>query len=152
MQIDYVLVELDWAEPMMQFLLHVTCSCISQAYVLFFQYTCYIWNMLGLFWLSLSLSFLFTLVVSMAPKRKSTSSQNSLHGASSSSDPTPSRIQFCDEDARKDFSENFSQWGVHSEHRVILADFTDTDLLNVIHSQGWESLCDVPITCPSMLI
>ena len=23
---------------------------------------------------------------------------------------------------------------------------------NVIHSWGWESLCDVPITCPSMLI
>ena len=23
---------------------------------------------------------------------------------------------------------------------------------NVIHSRGWESLCDVPITCPSMLI
>ena len=26
--IDYVLLGLDWAEPMMQFLLHVTCSCI----------------------------------------------------------------------------------------------------------------------------
>ena len=49
---------------------------------------------------SLSLSFLFTLVVSMAPKRKSTSSQNSLHsGASSSSDPTPSHIWFRDVDA-----------------------------------------------------
>ena len=60
--------------------------------------------------LSLSLSFLFTLVMSMAPKRKSTPSQNSLHsGASSSSDPTLSHIRFCDEDARKDFSENFSQ-------------------------------------------
>ena len=48
----------------------------------------------------LSLSFLCTLVVSMAPKRKSTPSQNSLHsGASSSSDPTPSHIWFCDEDA-----------------------------------------------------
>ena len=54
-QIDYVLVGLDWAEPMMHFLLHVTCSWIPHAYVLYFQYTCYILNVLGLFWLSLSL-------------------------------------------------------------------------------------------------
>ena len=33
-----------------------------------------------------------------------------------------------------------------------MADFADTDLPNVIHSRGWESLCDVPATCPSMLI
>ena len=61
--------------------------------------------------LFLSFSFLFTLVVSMAPKRKSASSRNPFcFGASSSSfDPTPSHIQFCDEDARKDFSENLSQ-------------------------------------------
>ena len=35
--IDYVLVGLDWAEPMMQFTLHVTCSCIFHAYVLHFN-------------------------------------------------------------------------------------------------------------------
>ena len=47
-----------------------------------------------------SLSLLFTLVMSMAPKRKSTPSQNPLRsGASSSSDPTPSHIRLCDEDA-----------------------------------------------------
>ena len=33
-----------------------------------------------------------------------------------------------------------------------MADFADIDLPTVIHSRGWESLCDVPITCPSMLI
>ena len=33
-----------------------------------------------------------------------------------------------------------------------MADFADTDLPTVIHSRGWESLCDVPVTCPSMLI
>ena len=33
-----------------------------------------------------------------------------------------------------------------------MADFADIDLLNVIHSQGWESLCDIPVTCPSVLI
>ena len=33
-----------------------------------------------------------------------------------------------------------------------MANFTDTDLPNVIHSQGWESLCDVSVTCPSVLI
>ena len=31
-------------------------------------------------------------------------------------------------------------------------DFANTDLPDVIHSQGWESLCDIPVTCPSMLI
>ena len=33
-----------------------------------------------------------------------------------------------------------------------MADFADIDLPDGIHSQGWESLCDVPITCPSVLI
>ena len=104
--------------------------------------------------LFLSLSFLFTLVMSMAPKRKSAPSQNPLRSraSTSSSDPTPSHIRFCDEDARKDFSKNFSRWSVHSECRVILVDFSDTDLPDVIYSRGWESLCDVPVTCPSVLI
>ena len=73
----------------------------------------------------------------MAPKRKSIPSQNPLRsGASISSDLTPSSVQFRDENARKAFSENFSQWGIHSECQVILADFADTDLPDVIHSQG----------------
>ena len=89
----------------------------------------------------------------MAPKRKSTSSHNPLRsGASSSSDPTPSNIWFRDEDAQKDFLENFSWRGVHSECRVILADFANTNLATIIHSRGWKSLCDVPVTCPSVLI
>ena len=139
----------------MQFLLHVICSCIPHAYVLYFQYTCYIWNVLGLFWLSLSLplSFLFMLVVFMAPKHKSTPSQNLLHSrASSSSNPTPSHIWFCDKDAWKDFSENFSRRAVHSKRWVILADFADTNLPDVIHSRGLESLCDVLVIYPSVLI
>ena len=82
---------------------------------------------------------------SMAPKHKSTPSRNSLRSkASSSSNPTPSSIRFHVEDARKDFSKNFSQQGVHLERRVILSDFSDTDLPTVIHGQGWESLCDIP--------
>jgi len=104
--------------------------------------------------LFLSLSFLFTLVMSMAPKRKSAPSRNLLRfrASSSSFDPTPSHIRFRDDDARKDFSKNFSRRGVHLEHQVILADFTDTDLPDVIHSRGWESLCKVPVTCPFVLI
>ena len=104
--------------------------------------------------MSLSLLlFSFMLVVSMAQKRKFTPSQNPLHsGASSSSDPTPSHLRFCDENAQKGFSENFSRRGVHSECRVILADFADTDLPTIIHSRGWESPCDVPVTCPTVLI
>ena len=154
--IDYVLVGLDWAEPMMQFLMHVTCSCISHAYILYFSIYLLYLNCVGDFLIvSFSLLvFLFTLVMSMAPKSKSTPSRNPLHfGTSSSSfDPTPSLIRFCDEDARKAFSENFSWQGIHFERQVILADFVDTDLPTIIHNRGWESLCDVPITCPLVLM
>ena len=67
--------------------------------------------------------FLFTLVVSMAPKRKSTQARNPLcSGASSSFDPSPSNVRFCDDDAFKAFSENFSRRGIHSEHQVVLSD------------------------------
>ena len=73
----------------------------------------------------------------MAPKRKSTPSRNSRRsGASISSDPTPSPIRFRDEQAQKDFSENFSKRGIHSECQVILSDFSNTDLPTVIHSRG----------------
>ena len=89
----------------------------------------------------------------MAPKHKSTPTRNSLHsGASSSSNPTLSHIQFHDDDAFKAFSENFSRRGIHSECQVILTNFADTDLPYVIHSRGWESLCDVPVICPLILI
>ena len=125
------------------------------AYVPYIQYICVYLNCLRLF---LSLSFfpplsLVYVNASMAPKCKSTPSQNPLRfGASFSSDPTPFSIWFRDEAARKDFLENFSQHGVHLERRVILIDFADTDLPDVIHSQGWESLCDILVTCPSMSI
>ena len=96
---------------------------------------------------------LFTLVVSMALKRKSTLARNPLHsGASSSSDPSPSNVRFRDDDAFKAFSENFSRRGIHSKRQVVLSDFADTNLSSVIHSRGWESLCDVPVTCPLMII
>ena len=38
------------------------------------------------------------------------------------------------------------------ECQVILSNFANTDLPSVIHSRGWESLCDVPVTCPLVLI
>ena len=89
------------------------------------------------------------LVMSMAPKRKSTPAWNPLcSSASSSSDPTLPHIWFHDDDAFKAFSENFSKRGIHLKGQVILLDFADTDLPFVIHSRGWESLCDVPVTCP----
>ena len=97
--------------------------------------------------------FLFTLVVSMAPKCKSTPTRNPFHsGASSSSDPSPSNVWLRDDDAFKAFLENFSRRGIHSECQVILLDFANTDLPSIIHSRGWKSLCDVPVTCPLMLI
>ena len=89
----------------------------------------------------------------MAPKRKSTPVRNLLRsGASSSFDPSLSIVQFRDNDAFKAFSENFSRRGIHLECQVILLDFANTDLPSVIHNRGWESLCDVPVTCPLVLI
>ena len=117
---------------MMNFLLHVTCSCISHAYVLYFSIYLLYLKCFGTFLIvSLSLPlFLFTLVVY-------TLSQNPLRlGTSSSSDPTPSHLRFRDDDAHKAFSENFSRRSIHLERQVILADFADTNLPNVIHSRG----------------
>ena len=106
-----VLIGLDWAEPMMQFLLHVTCSCISHAYVLLFNIFVifeFVWDFSDCH--SFSPSLLFMLVVSMTPKHKFTPALNPLRsGASSSFDPTLSHIRFRDDDAFKAFSENFSR-------------------------------------------
>ena len=33
-----------------------------------------------------------------------------------------------------------------------MSDFSDINLPTVIYSRGWESLCDILVTCPSMLI
>ena len=88
----------------------------------------------------------------MAPKRKTTMSQNPLHSEASSSDSTPFHVRFHDEKACQDFSDNFSKHDIHSEFHVILSDFFDTTLLTVIHRRGWESLCEIPVSCPSVII
>ena len=142
-----VLVGLVWAKPMMFLSLHVTCSCIFHTYVFVLVLFCV--------FLSLSPSLFLLVSCSIAPKRKSTPSQNPLHSGasfSSPSDSTPSHVQFYDDNARKDFSENISRWGIHLERQVVLSDFFDTDLPTIIYSRGWESLCGIPVTCPSMII
>ena len=142
-----VLVGLIWAKPMVFLSLHVTCSCIFHTYVFVLMLFCV--------FLSLSPSLFLLVSCSIAPKRKSTPSQNPLHfGASfsSPSDSTPSHVQFYDDNARKDFSENISRWGIHLERQVVLSNFFDTDLPTIIYSRGWESLCGIPVTCPSMII
>jgi len=147
-----MLVGLDWAEPMMHLYFHVTCSCIfMHTYLQFFIFWYIV--LLVIFWFSLSL--LLALVCSMAPKRKSTPYQNPLcFGASSSSpsNPTPSHVRFRDEKAKSDFLENFSWWGIYSERQVIVADFSNIDLLTVIYSRGWKSLCGIPVTWPSVVM
>ena len=82
--------------------------------------------------------------MSMAPNRKSTPAWNLLYsGASLPSDSAPLSLRFRDDDVHKTFSEKFSSRGIHSECQVVLSNFADTDLPSVIHSRGWESLCDV---------
>ena len=133
-----MLIGLDWAEPMMFFILHVTCSIISMhTYSLFHIFD--IFELLG--------TFLIVLLFF------STLAQNPLgSSASSSTDLSPSTVQFRDDEAFKAFLENFSRRGIHSKCQVVLSDFANTDLPSVIHSRGWESLCDVWVTCPLMLI
>ena len=135
-----VLVGLNWAEPMMYFNLHVTCSCIFHAYVPFISFLL-ILTVFGTFLrLSLSLSLSLSVSLLMAPKKsKSTPSRNPLRfGASFSSyvDPTRSYVRFRDDKARQDFSEKFSRRGIHSECQVILLDFSDIDLPIVVYSRG----------------
>ena len=129
------------AFPMHTYFLFVICDIIVVA-----------WDFSDFLFLSLPL-FLFKLVVSMAPKCKSTPARNLLRsGASLSSDPSPANVRFCDDDAFKAFSENFFKRGIHLERQVVLSDFANTDLPSVINSRGWELLCDVPVTCPLVLI
>ena len=73
---DCMLVGLDWATPMMYFLLHITCSCIFMHMYLTFSIFIYIdcdWCFLVCLSLSLSFSLLLSISCSMAPK------QNLLH-------------------------------------------------------------------------
>ena len=138
---NYVLIGLDWVEPMIQFFLHITYTCIFHAYVPFLFYLlvlCFDGAFLLLsFSLSLSLSFSLSDSLHMAPKRKSAPSRNPIRFRASSSDPTPLHVRFHhDEKARQDFLENFSKRGIHSERRIILSDFSNTTLPTVIHSWG----------------
>ena len=91
---------LGWAN----YVFKLACHMFMHTYLYFvtFLYTV----VLVLFLLSHSL--FLALVYSMAPKRKSTPSQNPLRsGASSSSDPTPFHVWFRDDKAQKDFLQNF---------------------------------------------
>ena len=126
---------LGWAYDVFKFAHHMLIH--FNAYVPSFIYI-HICYCVGTFLIVSFFLFLFlVLVCSMAPKCKSTSSQSPLHSkASSSSDPTPSSIRFHDDEARKDFLENFCRQGIHSERQVILLDFSNTDLPTVIHSKG----------------
>ena len=91
----------------------------------------------------------------MAPKRKSNPTQNPFHFESSSSSNLPVpllHVRFHNEKAYQDFFENFSKRGVHPKRHVILLDFSDTPLPDVFHTQGWESLCEIPLRCPIVFI
>ena len=144
-------IELGWAHAV--FTITYRMLMHFHAYILYILYILIYW----LYWcfsvcLFLSLSLVYISCV-MAPKRKSTPSQNPFHfEASTSSDPSPLHVRFHDEKAKSNFFENFFRRGIHSKRQVILSNFSDTDLPTIIHSKGWESLCDVPFTCPSVLI
>ena len=130
--------------------------CISHAHA-FFMHTYPFFSIFlvlcceGAFlFVSLSLSLSDSLC--MAPKCKSTLSRNPLRSGTSSFDPTPLHIRFRDEMACKGFSKNFSNCGIHLERHMVLSNFSDTALPTVIYSRGWESLCEIPMRCPTVII
>ena len=127
---------------------------IFHAYVPFFSYfdIDVVWYSSASLSLSLSLSLSDSL--HMAPKRKTTPSRNPLHSraSSSSSYSTLLHVRFRDGKAHQDFSKNFSRRGIHSECQTILSNFSDTNLPTVIHNRGWKSLCDISVSCPSVII
>ena len=135
----------------MNLYLHVTCSFICTFNSIYFD-TFFVW------YFSDCLPIFFSFFPShfscvMAAKHKSIPFQNPFCSEASSSspfDPTPSHVWFCDEKAKSDFLENFPRRGIHSNCQVVLSDFSDTDPPTVIHSRGWESLCGVLVTCPSV--
>ena len=47
----------------------------------------------------------------------------------------------------RNFFENFQKRGVQPEHQVILSDFADTPLPEVIQTLGWEFLLERPTKC-----
>ena len=143
---------LAWARDVFTIAYHMLMH--FHAYIPYILYILIYWLYLVLFcvFLSLPLSLLFTLVALWHLNVNLLRSENPLHsGSSTSSNPTPSSVRFHDDKAQQDFSKNFSRRGVHLERQVILVDFADTNLPPVIHNQGWESLCDVPVTCQSVL-
>ena len=106
-------------------------------------------TLLWLCFLSLSLSNRLC----MAPKHKSTLIWNPFRSGSSSSSNLPfTHVWFHDKKAHQDFSENFSKCGIHLEYHVIRLDFSDTSFPDVIHTWGWESLCEIPLRCPTVFI
>ena len=126
------------------------CTSHVHAYIFHFYFIslflCYDYV---LFSLSLSLSHRLRIT----PKvRKSTPARNPLGSRSSSSDSIPPLVRFCDKKVRKDFLENFQKCGVHPERHIILSDFSDTPLPTVIRTQGWESLLESPLRCPTVFI
>ena len=144
---NYVLIGLDCVEPMMQFPL-------ARHMFMHFSYICTLSFLLLVLCCDCVFLFLFLSLsdrLCMAPKCKSTPSRNPLRSGTSSS-ATPLHVRFRDEKAHKEFSENFFKRGVHSECHVVLSDFSDTALPDVIHNRGWESLCEIPVSCPIMII
>ena len=112
-----MLVGLDWAELMM-YLLCMSHVLAFSMHMYVFSHILLIVNCFGTFlivFFSLPL-LLVVLVVSMAPKRKSTPAWNPFHSdASSSFDYTPLSFHFRNDDAYKAFTKNFSRQGIHSE-------------------------------------
>ena len=144
---NYVLIGLDWVEPMMQFpLAHHMFIHFSYIRTLSFLLLVFCCDCVFLF-LSISLSDR----LHMTPKRKSTPFLNPFRSRTSSS-TTRLHIRFRDEKAHKDISENFSKHGVHPECHVVLSNFSNTALPDVIHSRGWESLCEIPVSCLIVII
>ena len=129
-----VLVGLDWVEPMMFLLLHVTCSCIFHAYIPIFSFLL-ILTVFGTF-MCVALSFFLSASLLYGTKEQVHFVLEPSLFQASTFDFTPSHVRFHDDKACKDFLENFSRLSIHLECQVVLSDFSNTDLPIVIYSRG----------------
>ena len=133
-----VLVGLDWVSTHDTIILSM--SHVHAYFMHSYHLFIYFFTLLWLCSVSVSVSVSLSRGLRMAPKRKSNLTRNPFRFGSSSSSNLlvpPLHVQFHDEKA--------SKRGVHPECHVILYDFGNTPLPDVIHTQGWESLCEIPL-------
>ena len=144
-----VLVGLDWVEPMMLLMLHITCLCIFHAYVPFFCFYHLILNCLVLFYVSLSL---FLSLVALWHLNANLLHPGTLFvlGHLLLLLPPLTSLHLTSSSMMIKTVRTF--WRTSNDEAFIRNAKSFYRIFTVIYSRGWESLCGIPVTCPSVII